>query len=83
MSLWAVLKDGQPDKYVDDVSSEVMKEYDRTGDIALIIIAQSVINVFDNENLANICRDALERDYPLNKFSVAELHVVADKEDWS
>lgn len=83
MMLWAVYRDGKPEKCADEIEEQAIEQYRRTGDVALLIIARSVINVFDEKDLAQVCKSALERDYPEEKFSLVELHPITGTVEWS
>lgn len=85
MKLYAVTRDGKFEKFSDDkiTGFPILEEYKKTGDLALRIIAEQILNVFNDEAIAKICANGMQQDYPTEKFGVVELHIVTSSVEWS
>lgn len=83
MIIWAVFRNGKPEVCQDEVSQEMLDTYSKTGDVSFLIVAHSVINVFLEEDLAIMCKEALEKDYPEDSFEVVQLHPVVGSIEWN
>lgn len=81
--IWAVFRNNKPEKCQDDITKEMVEQYRKTNDISFLIVAHSVINVFLDENLAQVCKSSLEMDYPKEKFEVVPLHPILETREWS
>ena len=81
--LWAVFRNGRPEVVDDEITAEMTNKYRETGDVAFLIISKSIINVFEEEDLAQVCCAALKSDYPLEKFGVVRLHPIVSTSEWS
>lgn len=81
--LWAVFRNGNAELCDDEITKEMIDQYRKTNDVSFLIIAKSVINVFLDENMAQVCRAALARDYPGDKFGVVQLHAITGTQEWS
>jgi ssRNA-specific RNase YbeY (16S rRNA maturation enzyme) len=85
MKLFVVLKNGSADKFVNSEGAprELLEEYEKTKDVTLMIIGAQILNVFDDEEIARYAAECMKKDYPTDRFSVAELHMVTSKIEWS
>jgi hypothetical protein len=79
------MRNGSFEKFTDDpmMGNELLEEYRRTQDIAVKIVAEQVLNVFADEEIARLCLAGMSKDYPAEKFSVVELHLVTSSREWS
>ncbi len=83
--LYIVLKNKDPETILDDpeVQKTFFEEYKKSGDTAVLLVSNQVLNIFKDKDLANMCCEALSKDYPNDKFSVGELFLVLSQTDWS
>ena len=79
------MRNGNFEKFTDDpiMGNDLLEEYRRTQDIAVKIVAEQVLNVFMDEELARICVAGMSRDYPAERFAVVELSMVVSSKEWS
>lgn len=80
-----VLKNGQPEKVIDDpvLKKQIESEYKSTQQTAIMVVANQISNVFQDEELCYICCRGLEKEFPEFKWSVGELHFVVSSVEWS
>ncbi len=93
MTFYIVLKNGKHEKHNDnpELNSIIVSNSKETGESltdpalleALRLVSEQILSVYADEDLAKMCAFGLSQEYPKDKFSVAQLHMITSTAEWS
>ena len=79
MSYFLILKDGEPERLITEMDQDKTKEED----MSFYILANQVLNIYSDKELAEICLKTMSVSYPSSSFKIVELCEIDTTQEWN